>query len=132
MEAVAGKNGGRIVDELWKDFVCPRGWDEHVVFFGAMLTRAMLFCAMRIFEEGRWSQISNYDVSRESNRQPLAYETRMVPQDHCQCTQLPPPTRARTILLQFFHNSSTISPRLEEFSKSQLAWGRIVEGIVLE
>jgi hypothetical protein len=22
----------------------------------------------------------------ESNRQPLAYETRMVPQDHCQCT----------------------------------------------
>jgi hypothetical protein len=24
----------------------------------------------------------------ESNRRPLAYETRMVPQDHCQCSQL--------------------------------------------
>jgi hypothetical protein len=25
--------------------------------------------------------------SRESNRRPLAYDTRMVPQDHCQCRQ---------------------------------------------
>jgi hypothetical protein len=70
------------------------------------LTRAMLFCAMRIFTEGRWHQTSKYDVSRwgdsgrgeikvfcapirESNRQPLAYEMRMVPQDHCQCTPSP-------------------------------------------
>jgi hypothetical protein len=42
----------------------PRGRDEHVVFFGAMLTRAMLFCAMRVFAEGRWRQTSKYDVSQ--------------------------------------------------------------------
>jgi hypothetical protein len=40
--------------------------------------------------------------------------------------------RARKIFLQFFHNSSTIFPRLEEFGASGLAWGRIVEGIIVE
>jgi hypothetical protein len=34
--------------------------------------------------------------------------------------------------LQFFHNSSTILPRVEEFSASGLAWRRIVEGIIVE
>jgi hypothetical protein len=35
-------------------------------------------------------------------------------------------------LAAIFHNSSTILPRLEEFCASGLAWGRIVEGIVVE
>jgi hypothetical protein len=34
-------------------------------------------------EEGREKFLC---TQLESNRQPLAYETRMVPQDHCQCT----------------------------------------------
>jgi hypothetical protein len=42
-------------------------------------------------------------------------------------------SRARKIfLLQFFHNSSTILPRMEEFGASRLAWGRNVEGIIVE
>jgi hypothetical protein len=37
--------------------------------------------------------------------------------------------RARLkIFLQFFHSSSTILPRLEEFGASGFAWRRIVEG----
>jgi hypothetical protein len=43
-----------------------------------------------------------------------------------------PATRARKIFIQFFHNSSTILPRLEQFGASGLAWGRIVEGIIVE
>jgi hypothetical protein len=34
--------------------------------------------------------------------------------------------------LQFFHNSSTILPRVEEFGASGLAWRRIVKGIIVE
>jgi hypothetical protein len=47
----------------------------------------------------------------------------------------PPPTvcarrqNLSSILQQFF---STILPRLEEFGASGLAWGRIVEGIIVE
>jgi hypothetical protein len=52
---------------LWLRRRPPRGRDEHVVFFGAMLTRAMLFCAMRIFAEGRWRQTSKYDFSRRGD-----------------------------------------------------------------
>jgi hypothetical protein len=47
---------------LWLRRRPPRGREEHVVFFSAMLTCAMLFCAMRIFAEGRWRQTSKYDV----------------------------------------------------------------------
>jgi hypothetical protein len=53
----------------------------------------------------------------------------------CSSTTLPRhPLSARTsqIFLQFFHNFSTTLPRLEEFGASGLAWGRIVEGIILE
>jgi hypothetical protein len=36
------------------------------------------------------------------------------------------------IFLQFFHNSSTIFPCVEEFGASGLAWKRIVEGMIVE
>jgi hypothetical protein len=35
--------------------------------------------------------------SWESNRRPLAYETRMVPQDHCQCTSNVPFVKTQLI-----------------------------------
>jgi hypothetical protein len=46
--------------------------------------------------------------------------------------QIFPTARPRKIFLQLFHNSSTILSRLEEFGASGLAWGRIVEGIIVD
>jgi hypothetical protein len=42
------------------------------------------------------------------------------------------PQNLSTILLQFFHNSSSILPLGEEFGASGLAWRRIVEEIIVE
>jgi hypothetical protein len=42
------------------------------------------------------------------------------------------PQNLSTILPQFFQNSSTILPRVEEFGASGLAWRRMVEGIIVE
>jgi hypothetical protein len=38
----------------------------------------------------------------------------------------------RALVRKYFHNSSTILPRLEEFGASGLAWGRIVQGLIVE
>jgi hypothetical protein len=65
----------------------------------SVLSLAMLFCALCDAED-RWRLTSSMTsvgevtaeegrekflcTKQESNRRPFAYETRMVPQDHCQ------------------------------------------------
>jgi hypothetical protein len=70
-------------------------------------------------EEGREKFLC---TQPESSRQPLAYETRMVPQDHCQCMQI-----TRLDMVQGLGNVKTETIVMEVLRQQALHWALLLQ-----